>query len=64
MTVVTPEGRFAGEQANRLLGRLAAEIARTIKSHFADEVDDLRLIFYTMSAEVIHFRQVAILNTA
>lgn len=36
-------GRFATEQADRLLGRLAFQIARTIKSHGAAEVHDLRV---------------------
>jgi CHAD domain-containing protein len=36
-------GRFAKEQADRLLGRLAVQIARTIKSHGAEEVHDLRV---------------------
>jgi len=35
--------RFAIEQADRLLGRLAAQIARTIKSRSAEEVHDLRV---------------------
>ena len=36
-------GRFAKEQADRLLGRLAVQVARTIKSHSAAEVHDLRV---------------------
>jgi CHAD domain-containing protein len=36
-------GRFAPEQADRLLGRLAVEIARTIRSNGAGEVHDLRV---------------------
>jgi len=40
---VATTGRFATEQAARLLGRLAFQIARTIKSGGADEVHDLRV---------------------
>jgi len=33
-------GGFAAEHADRLLGRFAFEIARTIKSHSDEEVHD------------------------
>lgn len=36
--------RFAREQADRLLGRLAFQIGRAIKSHNADTIHDLRVI--------------------
>jgi CHAD domain-containing protein len=36
-------GRFAREQTDRLLGLLAVQIARTIRSHGAAEVHDLRV---------------------
>ena len=38
-----PTGRFAREQADRLLGRLAVQIARTIRSRGAADVHDLRV---------------------
>ena len=34
---------FAAEQASKLLGRLASQIARTLKRHSAKEVHDLRV---------------------
>jgi len=40
---VAPTGQFAREQADRLLGLLAVQIARTIRSHGAAEVHDLRV---------------------
>jgi CHAD domain-containing protein len=42
-TSVVPTARFAREQADRLLGLLAVQIARTIRSHGAAEVHDLRV---------------------
>jgi CHAD domain-containing protein len=42
-TSLAPTGQFAREQADRLLGRLAVQIARTIRSHGPDEVHDLRV---------------------
>ena len=43
MTISTETGKFAGEQANKLLGRLAFQISRTIQSPDADTVHDLRV---------------------
>lgn len=40
---LAPTGRFAREQADRLLGLLAVQIARTVRSHGAAEVHDLRV---------------------
>jgi len=42
-TASTATRKFAREQADRLLGRLAFQIGRTIKSHNADAVHDLRV---------------------
>jgi len=39
----TATRRFAREQADRLLGRLAFQIGRAIKSHNAESVHDLRV---------------------
>jgi len=39
----TATRRFAREQADRLLGRLAFQVGRSIKSHNADAVHDLRV---------------------
>ena len=44
LSVLTPTtGRFAAEEADRLLGRLAFQVARTIKCRGAAEVHDLRV---------------------
>jgi CHAD domain-containing protein len=39
----TATRRFAREQADRLLGRLAFQVGRSIKSHNADAIHDLRV---------------------
>jgi CHAD domain-containing protein len=53
---VATTGRFAKEQADRLLGRLAVQIARTIRSHGAAEVHDLRVAIRRFTRVLVVFK--------
>ena len=54
---ITKETRlFAAEQADRLLSRLAFQLNRTIKSHDADQVHDLRVAIRRFTQALIAFQ--------
>jgi CHAD domain-containing protein len=56
MAIAKETRLFAAEQADRLLSRLAFQLNRTIKSHDADQVHDLRVAIRRFTQALIAFK--------